>query len=265
MDASLQRALERWGWGRLALVLSAVSAVVIMLLGGMAARAVGAGAVVPAVTLIAVAVLGLKLTVTLRLAGTLLAAQHRLEAEIGQRARAERQLQELVQRDEVTRLANRRVVGEAGARMIAQARRHDRPVAVMMLDLDAFKQINDRLGHIVGDEVLEGVARRLESAVRSADLLARFGGDEFVVLMPDTDGAGALAAAQRLQEAVRYAPSLHGVTVSVGIAVARGTEAALDTLLSQADAMLLRAKSGGRDGIVIADQAQEQLGSQGSA
>ena len=254
MNGWLQRGIERWGWRVLALLLIAASFFLVLLLGLIAARALNGHGVVPAVAFLAAAVFGVKLALALRLVSTLLVARRRLEAEVEHRLAAERELHALAQRDEVTKLANRRSVSETGARIIAQAQRHDRSVAVMMLDLDGFKKINDLHGHLVGDQVLEGFARRLEGALRGADIVARFGGDEFVVLMPDTDQAGALAAAQRVQHAIRQAPKLCGVTVSIGVAVARGAAANLEQLLSRADEMLLQAKRLGRDRVAMAGE-----------
>ena len=128
--------------------------------------------------------------------------------------------------------------------------RHRRVLALVRVDVDHFKAINDTHGHQAGDQVLAEVARRLAGAVRGGDELARWGGDEFVAILPGTDKPGALRAAERLRAAVAAAPvqaaeTELAVTVSVGWAHWSGDTP--DDLLARADRALYRAKDAGRD------------------
>ncbi len=142
---------------------------------------------------------------------------------------------------------------------LARARREKSRVALLMIDLDRFKEINDSCGHLGGDAAIRDVAQRIESQVRTSDVAARFGGDEFVVLLPCTQMADARRLAGRIMNAVGQAPVDVGngvtrpVTLSIGIAVlAPGTDdadlkALADQLLAEADAALYRAKAAGRN------------------
>ncbi|HEV7720502.1 MAG TPA: EAL domain-containing protein, partial [Iamia sp.] len=161
--------------------------------------------------------------------------------------------------DPLTGLANRGLLMEQLGQALARARRRPGSVAVLFLDLDRFKVLNDSLGHAVGDDLLVEVARRLERIMRSADTVARLGGDEFVVLAEDVGGVDeALSLARRLREAVAVPIPIGAgqrvvVTASVGIALsAPGTDAGAATptpssLLWDADVAMYRAKDTGRD------------------
>ena len=163
---------------------------------------------------------------------------------------ANRRLARQALTDELTGLANRRHGARQLEREIALSVRHGHVLALARVDVDRFKAINDTYGHDAGDQVLAEVARRLAASLRGGDDLARWGGDEFVVLLPDTDKAGALRAAERLRAAVADAPVHVGggelaVTVSVGWAHWAGDTP--DDLLARADRALYRAKDAGRD------------------
>jgi two-component system chemotaxis response regulator CheY len=152
--------------------------------------------------------------------------------------------------DELTGLANRRHGAQALERSVALGTRHGHLLALARVDVDHFKQINDTYGHQAGDRVLAEVARRLAGAVRGGDELARWGGDEFVAILPDTDREGALCAAERLRAAVAADPMpVNGgdvvVTISVGWAHWAGDTA--DDLLARADRSLYQAKDTGRN------------------
>jgi diguanylate cyclase (GGDEF)-like protein len=127
-----------------------------------------------------------------------------------------------------------------------------RPCSLLYVDIDRFKTINDRYGHDVGDQILQAVTRVLVQDTRDTDVLARFGGEEFVVLLPDIDLPGAIACAQRLHQSIRSIDLLpHGVTVSIGVAESLPIES-LDQLINRADKALLQAKETGRNRTVIA-------------
>src|SRR5690606_13536511 len=118
--------------------------------------------------------------------------------DITERKRAERELRELALHDSLTGLPNRGHFAALAAAEMRRAQRYGRPLSVLMLDLDGFKGINDRYGHAGGDTVLKTVARRWTEALRKADLLARIGGEEFAVLLPETELEAARAVAERL-------------------------------------------------------------------
>jgi diguanylate cyclase (GGDEF)-like protein len=157
------------------------------------------------------------------------------------------ELRELAARDPLTGVGNYRLLHE---RLEYELRRHQRgqkQLAVLLIDLDRFKQVNESLGHAAGDDVLRRVARAMCGAVRQQDTVARQGGDEFAVLAPETDAAGALTLAARICErvsSVRIAGETMGATVGISIYPTDGGSANL--LLARADARMLADKSRGR-------------------
>jgi two-component system cell cycle response regulator len=159
-----------------------------------------------------------------------------------QTARLEVQLFE----DPLTRVHNRRFVFGQLEALVSGARRHRRPLAVAMVDIDAFKAVNDRHGHEVGDRVLVAIGEALQRALRAEDVLGRLGGEEFVALLPDTGAEAAARTAERLRAAVAGADGPARVTASVGWAVLRHAEAP-DDLVRRADEALYAAKQEGRD------------------
>jgi diguanylate cyclase (GGDEF)-like protein len=169
----------------------------------------------------------------------------------------ERLLQHMARTDGLTGLTNRRTFLELAERELLRSRRYDSPMAVVLIDLDHFKRINDTRGHQVGDRVLVHAAHMLVDAVRDVDTVARFGGEEFAILLPATDATGAAEVAQRC--ARRLADSEvdidagppAAVTASLGVAVS-GTLEPLDGVLRRADEALYRAKKGGRDRVEMA-------------
>ena len=162
--------------------------------------------------------------------------------------------------DQLTGLYNRRYLGTQLPKMVAEAKGTQSPLAVMILDIDHFKAVNDTLGHDAGDEVLAEVARRLSHAVRGVDLACRYGGEEFVFVMPDTDPAFAQVVADRVRMSVAKTPvTLEDgrevpVTASIGVASLTGAncEETPQSLLKTADEMLYRAKDEGRNRVVLA-------------
>ncbi|MFV3126009.1 GGDEF domain-containing protein [Niveispirillum sp. KHB5.9] len=164
-------------------------------------------------------------------------------------------LERLAGMDPLTEVMNRRRFMEMAAAELARADRTGRPVAVAMLDLDHFKQINDRHGHLAGDEALKLVARQLAKQCRVSDLLARFGGEEFVLLLPETGLAGAMTMLERVRVAIAGSGFRHdgraiSLTASIGLAVREDRPESLDRLLARADHALYEAKRGGRNRVV---------------
>jgi diguanylate cyclase (GGDEF)-like protein len=171
-------------------------------------------------------------------------------------AEANAQLERLAMSDPLTGLANHRTFHSALAAEAERARRHRRPLAVAVIDVDHFKGVNDLHGHMAGDRVLAEVARRLSGASRSGDVLARVGGEEFAWIIPDADLAGAHAVAERARRAVCEVPmpGVGAVTVSIGVAeLARG--GSVIDLYRRADEALYRAKRAGRNRTQAHDEA----------
>jgi diguanylate cyclase (GGDEF)-like protein/PAS domain S-box-containing protein len=176
-------------------------------------------------------------------------------SDITPQKRMEEKLRELAMQDELTGLYNRRHFLELAESEIARVRRTGAPLSVAILDIDHFKRVNDYFGHAAGDRVLRDLAGSLRETLRGSDVPARFGGEEFVVLLTDTMLEGAVAVTERLRERVgRSEVQLgHGrvarVTVSAGVAeLAQGER--LEGLLERADEALYRAKAEGRDRIM---------------
>jgi diguanylate cyclase (GGDEF)-like protein len=192
---------------------------------------------------------------------------HRLHTELNGTVRDVRreneQLQQVVSdlqsaagTDPLTGLANRRSFGQSLERRFAEAKRHGRDLGCMMLDLDAFKQLNDAQGHPVGDRVLETLGRVLEACCRASDTAGRFGGDEFIVLLPETEMARVERVAQRVRDqfaqAMRAEPQRYGrsrtPTLSIGLTTLNHARAATaEQLVACADRALYQAKHAGGD------------------
>jgi diguanylate cyclase (GGDEF)-like protein len=169
-------------------------------------------------------------------------------------ARSE-ELERMSRTDFLTGLNNRRHLEETMARIGSGARRHGYPVAVLLVDVDHFKQINDSLGHAVGDEVLVQVARRLECALRTEDVLGRWGGEEFLVILPHTPAAAAAILGERLRAIVADDPmdsSGGAVRVTISVGGAAAEHAGEHDLLRVADEQLYAAKDAGRDRVLVA-------------
>lgn len=177
-------------------------------------------------------------------------ANRRLAQEVAERKQAQQLLARQATIDALTGLANRRLFHERLDQAVAGARRHDSGLAVMYLDLDGFKQVNDSHGHHVGDQLLQWVAQRLRQVLRREDLLARLGGDEFAVLLEHvTDPTQLDGIATKLVTAVGAPVSFGDIQVQVGasVGIARfSDELDADTLLRHADTAMYRAKRAGR-------------------
>lgn len=184
----------------------------------------------------------------------------RWQGESATVARLERSiavLEELVLRDPATGLYNRRALFERLAEEAARAKRHGEGFAVVMLDIDRFKAVNDRYGHAVGDAAIFAIAAHLGDYVRGSDLVARYGGEEFVLLLPSTGRAGAAMIAERIRHAIAAAPipidgeePVH-LTVSAGIAAYPEDGADGEALLAAADKALYAAKRAGRNRVGV--------------
>ena len=162
------------------------------------------------------------------------------------------ELDRMSRTDHLTDLFNRRHLDETLQAMVASSRRHQFPITVLLVDVDHFKQVNDRYGHEAGDVVLRTIARTLAQAVRIDDVVGRWGGEEFLVLAPhtDLDGAGVLAERLRVQAAAAPVQTPAGavaVTISIGGATASVPGVAADVVLRAADEQLYAAKASGRD------------------
>jgi diguanylate cyclase (GGDEF)-like protein len=183
-------------------------------------------------------------------------ANRSLELRVAERTaqidETNRQLQRLAMTDSLTGLANRRAFFAGAQGAVAIALRHERPLAAMMIDIDRFKPINDTYGHAAGDRVLQHVAATLRELVRGTDTLARHGGEEFVLLAPETGLDSALALARRMGDALRDRPVYLEtgpitVTASFGVTALGGHGDDLDRMMQRADAALYECKKAGRD------------------
>jgi diguanylate cyclase (GGDEF)-like protein len=174
------------------------------------------------------------------------------------------EVRRLATTDSLTGLATRRVFDEALDREAARAVRRGGPLAVVLIDVDRFKMVNDNFGHQTGDAVLQRVGCALRSEARESDVVARFGGEEFVMLLPDCDADDAALVAERVRRAVGSGmlaspASPASVTVSAGVAVRWGDGIERDALVRQADGALYRAKRAGRDRVIVAASEPTRL------
>jgi two-component system cell cycle response regulator len=159
-------------------------------------------------------------------------------------------LESLLREDALTGLLNRRAILSQLGGSISGARRHGHPLSIAMVDLDNFKHINDTHGHSTGDAVLVAAVRAMRTHLRAEDALGRLGGEEFLVLLPDTEAGAAHRVAEKLRAEVAAAPAAVPVTCSVGVATWTGETP--DLLLRRADEALYAAKDAGRDRVIAA-------------
>jgi two-component system cell cycle response regulator len=159
--------------------------------------------------------------------------------------------------DALTGLFNRRYMESHLATLVEQAASRGKPLAALVIDIDYFKSINDTHGHDAGDDVLRDFALRIKRSIRGIDLACRYGGEEFVLVMPETDMAVAAMVAERLRRriagepfAIQEGAKAIPVTISIGIAALRGKEETAASLLKRADQALYRAKRDGRNRVV---------------
>ncbi|MDP1652786.1 MAG: diguanylate cyclase [Rhodocyclaceae bacterium] len=207
----------------------------------------------------------LRITLAIMLGGLLLASWLSLRisasvlSSLDATAKALRRQKEsaemLARTDVLTGLANRRAFDEAGQLEIQRAQRYATPLSLVITDLDYFKAINDQYGHHVGDRVLQHFALILSESVRNVDLVGRWGGEEFAILMPGTDLEEAVQVAERMRVAVADAPRIEGLaggyTASFGVAAFRSDTPTMVSLLGRADAALYDAKNKGRNRVEV--------------
>lgn len=193
-------------------------------------------------------------------------AQQRAEQHLAEMEEMNRKLEEISVRDALTSLYNRRYFQDRLEQEFHRGQRHQRPVGLVMVDIDHFKRVNDTYGHQIGDEILRGVARLLMEGTRTIDIAGRYGGEEFAVILPETPLAEAHQVAERLRERVA-ATVLHrlvvdGVeteaihcTISLGVSAYAGTGyAAPADFLRAADEALYAAKHAGRNQVQVAPE-----------
>ena len=170
---------------------------------------------------------------------------------------AENYLQKLVTVDELTRVNNRRQFIKLASNELARCKRYNNIFSILMMDIDKFKDINDYYGHLAGDKVLQALAHTCCSIIRPNDVLARFGGDEFVILLPMTESVEAEELAERIRQQLVKTPVItdqHKINFSVSIGIAPYTESILnlDQILINADLALYEAKRQGRNKVCVA-------------
>lgn len=192
-----------------------------------------------------------------------LRAHRKLAVTIRELEESQRSLREQANTDTLTQLANRRFFTHIANKELSLMRRQKEYFAVLMMDIDHFKQVNDTYGHPAGDYVLKVVAAALSSNVREEDTVARIGGEEFVVSSPYTNRLAAIVLAERLRKAVealdiQYEGNRIPVTISIGIALQPNDGDGLDTLLAAADERLYMAKQMGRNRFCAADKQQSE-------
>ena len=161
----------------------------------------------------------------------------------------------LSQTDYLTGISNNREFYQQVDAELKRASRSKRPISLAYIDLDGFKQVNDRMGHRSGDALLRTVAQTFQSTIRRTDTAARLGGDEFAILLPNTGQAGARCIMQRLQAAFlkRMAESQSGVTLSAGVISFTCLPDSVDEMIHRADALMYKAKTGGKNEILFVE------------
>ena len=189
----------------------------------------------------------------------------RIKTLTDQLEKANVQLEELAVTDPLTTLRNRRYLYQELEREFNRARRYGHPLAVMMLDIDHFKRVNDTWGHQTGDRVLHLLGEVLKASTRNTDLVGRFGGEEFMVIAPETGFDVVEIVAERIHVNVKQRSMAEGggipsVTTSIGVATTEHPEAgSTDELVRQADEALYRAKREGRDRVILARPPQVEV------
>ncbi|MFY0992537.1 GGDEF domain-containing protein, partial [Halomonas sp. C05BenzN] len=186
-------------------------------------------------------------------------ANRQLQAEIEERRQLEEQLRYMACTDDLTGIANRRRFFELAARELRRTRRDGVPLAICMVDIDLFKSLNDRHGHAMGDLVLTTVAGCCQSVLRETDIIGRYGGEEFVIALPQANLHTARDIAERLRErvaslALPMLPERTPLSVTVGISRVEPDETRLEPALLRADQALYEGKAKGRNCVMVAYQ-----------
>lgn len=236
--------IRRWGVWRAALVAVAVGVLLSIAITLLANMLVGArpGPLGWTLTLLSPVVIGLPLALL----------QFHLIERLDQ---AERELAQLAAHDDLTQVYNRREFNRQALQTLSLAAHTHEPMGCLLLDVDHFKQVNDDFGHLAGDEALKAIAAYLKHRIQPPAILSRFGGDEFLILLPGMDEKAAYAFAERMRSELEALPveTANGpvqVTVSIGVFVTRAVEASLDLLVHEADSALYHAKKSGRNRVV---------------
>ena len=250
--AALFALVERTGWRRATLLCTVAIILVSIAITAALDVAIGGWPGMTLRHLVAAATIALLvaapcLAIALKLVEHLGRTRERLLVEIDRRLVAEQQLRRLATTDELTGLDNRRHFVERARAAIAVAQRYGQWCSFAIIDIDRFKRVNDQGGHQAGDRALVTLAAVLKANLRATDVAARFGGDEFVILMPLSDPEAARAAAERIRRAVHEHAAATTLTVSIGVASTRGEQASLEELMARADQALYEAKRRGRD------------------
>jgi diguanylate cyclase (GGDEF)-like protein len=167
------------------------------------------------------------------------------------------EIYKLTIQDGLTQVYNRRYLIEYLERELIRAVRHERPLALILLDIDHFKAINDKLGHLAGDMALRELCARVRTVIQKDELLARYGGEEFAIVLPEVDAADARSTAERIRLLIERQPFVfnnrsYKLTVSAGVAlISEGESPSVEAILSHADSNLYRAKQSGRNRVVM--------------
>jgi len=181
-----------------------------------------------------------------------------LKCSVHHRERANRHLRELADHDHLTGLVVMRIAHDRIERALAWAERHGDLAAVLFIDLDGFKAVNDDHGHDVGDELLRRVAATITGSVRNVDTVARFAGDEFIVVMSELRSRDdAQRVSENILQAIGKPYAIDGrrlrISASIGIALARGKQVSVDELIKRADGAMYQAKGAGKNRYVVHD------------
>lgn len=186
--------------------------------------------------------------------------------DISDRKELENELEELATRDPLTALINRREIERILDEELERAKRYQRPMAILWVDFDNFKDVNDTYGHAAGDSVLMSVSTLFKEGLRSVDSVGRFGGEEFVIVLPEMDAVGARETAERLRRQVEAQPQPLGdgntvpLTISVGVAVYPNHGLTASNLCAAADQAMYRAKERGRNCVAMAHLPEQVHG-----
>lgn len=180
-----------------------------------------------------------------------------IERDLTEHKMLQSRLEVLASTDGLTGLPNRQAIMTKASKEFSRARRYNRPLSLVMIDIDHFKSINDQHGHAVGDQVLNSVGTTCQSALRGSDVLGRIGGEEFVLLLPDTPQGNAQHVAERMRKYLAETPidindKTLWITASFGVATLQENDTSLERMLERADEAMYAAKHGGRNQVQTA-------------